>query len=171
MGLLDILQQVMSGAGSGANAANAETHFDQVTQHASQDQVGAGLAAAMRSDQTPPFGNMVGQMFGNSSPNQQAGVLNQILATLGPAAAAAIAGGALGRVLAPGQTQVTPDQASQLSPAQVTEIAAHAEQAHPGVVDQVSQFYAEHSGLIKTLGGAALMVALAKMKEHASDKG
>jgi len=166
MGLLDILQQALSGA---SGAGNSEAHFDQVTQQASQDQLGAGLAAAMRSDQTPPFGNMVGQMFGNSSPNQQAGVLNQILATLGPAAAAAIAGGALGRVLAPGQTQVTSDQASQLSPAQVTEIAAHAEQAQPGVVDQVSQFYAGHSGLIKTLGGAALMVALAKMKEHAGD--
>jgi hypothetical protein len=168
MGLLDILQQALSGASGGANP---EAHFDQVTQQASQDQVGAGLAAAMRSDQTPPFGNMVGQMFGNSSPDQKAGALNQILATLGPAAAAAIAGGALGRVLAPGQTQITPDQASQLSPAQVTEIAAHAEQAHPGVVDQLSQFYAQHSGLIKTLGSAALMVALAKMKEHATDRG
>ncbi|MEJ8823851.1 hypothetical protein WKW80_17710 [Variovorax humicola] len=168
MGLLDILQQVVAGAGGGGNP---EAHFDQVTQHATPDQLGAGLAAAMRSDQTPPFGNMVGQIFGNSSPTQQAGVLNQILATLGPAAASAIAGGALGRMLAPGQTQLTPDQASQLSPAQVTEIAAHAEQARPGVVDQVSQFYAQHSGLIKLLGSAALMVTLAKMKEHATDKG
>ncbi len=164
MGLLDILQQVVAGA----NPGNAETHFDQVAQHASNDQLGAGLAAAMRSDQTPPFGNMVGQMFGQSSPNQQAGVLNQILASLGPAALSTIAGGVLGRVLSPGQTQLTPDQASQLSPAQVTEIAAHAEQAQPGVVDQVSRFYAEHSGLIKALGGAALLVTLAKMKEHAT---
>ena len=160
MGLLDILQQAIGG--------DANAHVDQVTQHASTDQIGAGLAAAMRSNQTPPFGDTVGQLFGQSSSTQQAGVLNQILATLGPAAASALAGGVLGRLLQPGQTQVTPEQASQLSPAQVTEIAAHAEEQHAGVIDEVSRFYAQHSGLIKTLGGAALAIALAKMKENAT---
>ena len=161
MGLLDILQQAISGG-------TPEKQFDHVAQHASTDEVGAGLAAAMRSDQTPAFGNMVGQLFGQSSSTQQAGVLNQILASLGPAALGTAGGGLLGRLLQPGQTQLTPDQASQLSPAQVTEIAAHAEQQQPGVIDQVSQFYAQHSGLIKMLGGAALAVTLAKMKENAS---
>lgn len=165
MGLMDILQSALT-AGSGGG--NAEQHFDQVAQHASTDELGAGLASAMRSDQTPPFSDMVGQLFGKSSSTQQAGVLNQILAALGPAAASALAGGVLGKVLSPGQTQLTPDQASQLSPSQVSEIAAHAEKAEPGVVDQVSQFYAQHSSLIKTLGGAALMIALAKMKENAT---
>lgn len=160
MGLLDLLQQALGGN------ASAEKHFDQVAQQASQDQLSAGLAETMRSKETPPFGTMVSQMFGQSSPTQQAGVLNQILAALGPAAATGLAGGALGRMLAPGQSQVTPEQASQLSPAQVSEIAAQAEQTHPGVVDQVSQFYAQHSGLIKVLGGAALAVALAKMKNN-----
>ena len=87
------------------------------------------------------------------------------------AAISAVAGGVLGRMLQPGQTQVTPDQASQLSPAQVTEIAARAEQQAPGVIDQVGQFYAQHAGLIKMLGGAALAIALAKMKENASHSG
>lgn len=163
MGLLDILEQAMSSTGTAP-----EAHFDQATQHASQDEIGAGLAAAMRSDQTPDFGSMVGQMFGQSSSTQQAGVLNQILATLGPAAMSAIAGGALGRMLQPGQTQITPDQASQLSPAEVSEIAAHAERQQPGVVDEVSQFYAQHASLIKVLGGAVVTVALAKMKENAA---
>lgn len=162
MGLLDLLQQALGG---NAND-NAEKHFDQVAQQASPDQLSAGLAETMRSKDTPPFGNMVSQMFGQSSPTQQAGVLNQILAALGPAAATGLAGGVLGRVLAPGQSQVTPEQASQLSPAQVSDIATQAEQSHPGVVDQVSQFYARHSGLIKVLGGAALAVALAKMKNN-----
>ena len=160
MGLLDILQQAIGG--------DATAHVDQVTRHASPDLIGAGLAAAMRSDQTPPFGDTVGQLFGQSSPAQQAGVLNQILATLGPAAASMLAGGVLGRLQQPGQTRLTPEQASQLSPAQVTEIAAHAEEQHAGVIDEVSRFYAQHSGLIKTLGGAALAIALAKMKENAT---
>lgn len=158
MGLLDLLQQALGG--------NAEKHFDAVAQQAPPDQLGAGLAEAMRSKETPPFGNMVSQMFGQSSPTQQAGVLNQILAALGPAAATALASGALGRVLAPGQSQLTPEQAAQVSPDQVSEIATQAEQAQPGVVDQVSQFYAQHSGLIKVLGGAALAIAMAKMKNN-----
>lgn len=145
---------------------NPEAHFDQVAQQASHDELGAGLAGAMKSDQTPAFGDMVGQLFGHSSSTQQAGVLNQILGSLGPAAFSGIAGGVLGRILAPGQTQITPDQASQLSPSQVSEIAAHADQTQPGVIDQVSQFYGQHSSLIKMLGGAALMVTLAKMKEN-----
>jgi hypothetical protein len=161
MGLFDILQQAIG-------HDDATAHLDQVAQHASAGELGAGLAAAMRSDGTPPFGDTVGQLFGRSSPAQQAGVLNQILATLGPAAASALAGGVLGRMLQPGQTQVTPDQASQLSPAQVTEIATHAEQQHAGVIDEVSRFYAQHSGLIKTLGGAAIAIALPKMKENAT---
>lgn len=161
MGLLDLLQQALGG--------NEQAHFDKVAEQASPDQLGAGLAAAMRSPETPPFGTMVSQMFGQSSPAQQAGVLNQILATLGPAAATALAGGALGRLLAPGQAQISPEQAAQITPEQVSAIAAQAEQSHPGVVDRVSEFYGQHAGLIKLLGGAAVAVALAKMKEHASN--
>ncbi|MEC5211779.1 hypothetical protein RCH06_000312 [Polaromonas sp. CG_9.5] len=170
MGLMDLLQQALNGnSNSNSNTNgnnNAETHFDQVAKQASPDQMADGLAATMRSKDTPPFSEMVSRMFGQSSPTQQAGLLNRILTALGPTAAAALAGGALGKVLPAGQSQVTPEQAAQLSPAQVSAIAGEAEQTHPGVVDQVSQFYAEHSGLIKVLGGAALAVALARMKNN-----
>ena len=161
MGLMDILQTALS-------AASPEQHFDAVTNAATPDEVSAGLAGAMRSDQTPPFGDMVGQLFGHSNAGQQAGVLNQILASLGPAALSGIAGGVLGKMLAPGQTQLTPAQASTLSPDQVTEIAAHAEKTQPGIVDEVSGFYAQHAGLIKMLGGAALAITMAKMKQNAT---
>lgn len=163
MGLMDILQNTFGG--------NPEQQFDEVSKAASQQELGAGVAGAMRSDQTPPFGDIVGQLFGHSSANQQAGVLNQILASLGPSALSGVAGGILGRMMAPGQSQLTPDQASQLSPAQVNDIATHAEKAQPGIVDQVGQFYAQHAGLIKMLGGAALAVTLAKMKENATRAG
>ena len=83
MGLMDILQNALNGN-------EPEKHFDQVAQNASSEQLGAGIAGALRSDQTPPFGNMVGQLFGHSSSTQQAGLLNQILGALGPAAAASL---------------------------------------------------------------------------------
>ena len=169
MGLLDLLKQVTGSAGT-----NPADHFDQVAAQASPAELGRGLAAAMRSDETPPFGSMVGQLFGQSSPTQQAGLLNRILAGVGPTALSGLGGGVLGRILggagSSGATvpQVTPEQASQLTPAQVSEIAAHAEQTHPGIVDQVGDFYAQHSGLIKMLGGAVLLATLSKMKDHAT---
>lgn len=158
MALMDMLRQ--------AGGDNIDSHFDQVAQTASPDELGAGLADAMRSDQTPPFGNIVGQLFGRSSSTQQAGVLNQILSSVGPSVAAALGGGALGRVLHPGQQQVTPDQAARMSPADVTEIAKHAEQQRPEIVDEVGRFYAQHSDLVKTLGGVALTAVLAGMRNR-----
>ncbi|HUN91554.1 MAG TPA: hypothetical protein VMU33_05830 [Burkholderiaceae bacterium] len=159
MGLLDLLAQAASGLGQ------PEQHFDKVAQQATPDQLGQGISAALRSDQTPPFGQMVGQLFGQSNGAQQAGMLNQIIAALGPAALSGVAGGALSNMLAPGQTQITPQQASQLTPQQVQAIATHAEQQQPGIVDQLGRFYADHPTLVKTLGGAALAIALSKMKD------
>ncbi|MEJ7711338.1 MAG: hypothetical protein WKF84_16115 [Pyrinomonadaceae bacterium] len=48
---------------------------------------------------------------------------------------------------------ITPEQAEQISPEEVQEIAAEAEQRDPSIVDRVSEVYAEHPTLIKTLGG------------------
>lgn len=151
----------------GDNIQDVEARFDNVARHASPDDLGAGVADALRSDQTPPMGEMVAQLFGRSSSSQQAGMLNQILASLGPAVASAIGGGALGRILRPGQTEVTPEQAKEVSPGDVTEIVKHAEQQRPEIVDQLGRYYAEHSGLIKTLGSTALLIALARMRHTA----
>ena len=155
--------------------ANAPDHFQQVAQSASPDLLSQGLSAMFHSDQTPPFGQMAGQLFGQANPNQQAGMLNQLLSSMGPAVLASLAsgagGGALGGIigqLTQGGTApaaITPAQASQLTPEQVQVIASHAEQHSPGIIDKMSGFYAEHPGLIKTLGGAALTIALAKMAE------
>jgi hypothetical protein len=159
MGLLDILQSALSAKGDGLPT-------DQVTQTASSASLGAGLADAMHSDQTPPFGDFVSQLFGNSSSGQQAGLLNQLLATLGPAALSGVAGGVLGKLMAPGQTQLTPEQAAQVSPEDAAAIASHAETQQPGIVDQVAQFYSQHASLINTLGAAALAFTAARVKDH-----
>jgi hypothetical protein len=157
---MDILDQALTGG-------SAEQHFDKAAQEAPSDVLASGLASAFRSDQTPPIGDMVGQLFANSNGAQQAGMLNQIIAALGPAAAGGLAGGALGRVAGSATQEVTPEQASRLSPEQVQDLVNQAHQANPGIADQLAGFYAQHSGLIKTLGSAALVIALAKMKEHA----
>lgn len=61
------------------------------------------------------------------------------------------------------QTQITPEQADQIPPEAVEEIAAQAEKKDPSVIDQVSNFYAEHPTLVKTLGAAALTIALSQI--------
>ncbi|WP_310462346.1 hypothetical protein [Sphaerotilus sp.] len=164
MNLIDILAQA-----TGSHHVS-DQQFDQVAQAAPSDLLAQGLASAFRSSQTPDIGAMVGQLFGGSSGTQQAGMLNQILATLGPVAAAALANGALGRIMAPGSSQITPAQASQLSPQETEAIVAQAHAVEPGIADKIASFYAEHPALVKTLGGLAMAVALSKMKDHLAQR-
>lgn len=163
MSILDILTQVVGGS-------TAEQHVDQVVAQAPSDVLGKGLAEAFRSDRTPPIGDLVGQLFGHSNPGQQAGLLNQILASVGPAALSGLAGGMLSRMVTPGSTQIGPSQASQLSPQDVQDLVNEAHQQNPHLADQLGTFYADHAGLIKTLGGAALAVAMVKMKDHLAER-
>ena len=65
-----------------------------------------------------------------------------------------------------GKPQLTPEQAQQIPPEAVQQLANHAQNANPSIVDTVSNFYAQHTTLVKTLGGAALTVALAKVAER-----
>jgi len=107
---------------------------------------------------------MVGQMFRKSDPQQQAGVLNQLLGSIGPGVLSALGGGLLGKMSASApiaSSPITPQQASQVTAAQVQEIATQAEQHDPGVLDKIGGFYADHPQLVKTLGSAALAIALA----------
>jgi hypothetical protein len=166
MSLMDILAQAVNAA----NANNANQHLEKVSQHAPNDVLAKGLSAAFDSKQTPPIGNMVGQLFGQSNGAQQAGVLNTLLRTLGPIAMASLASGALSKVLTPGQTQVTPEQAAKLKPQEIETMVNQANEQHAGVADQMGNFYAEHKGLVNTLGGLAAIIALSKMKDHIDNR-
>ena len=169
MGILDVLQQYANPAA--APTDKVHEHFDQVAQQASSQQLGNGVAAAFRSDATPPFGQMVGNLFGQSTPEQRAGILNQLTQVLGSGALSSIAGGVLGRVLGGGNAAptITPEQASQVSPADAAVIAEHAEKKDPSILDRAGEFYAQHPDLVKGLGAAALAIALGRM--HSGQRG
>lgn len=155
----------------GANAAQApntvDNDFDQFTQAAPPPAIADGLAEAFRSEQTPPFGQMVGQLFNQSNGTQRASILNTLISTLGPALMAQVlsrsGGSGLAGILSGGQTQVTPEQAAQVPTEAVQQAANEAETRDPSIIDMVSNIYAQHPDLIKTLGGAALTIALAKI--------
>ncbi len=172
-----LLQQYLGG--NTPSPAQAEAHYDQAARAAPPDVLSSALSGMFRSDQTPPFGQMAGQMYGNSNPNQRAGMLNSLITGMGPTVLASLAGqlgsGGLGGMLGQlmhggggGNTvpTITPDQASQITPEQVQVIADHAEQNNPSVVDRVSDFYAQHPDVVKAAGGVALAVALSKLAQH-----
>lgn len=160
----NLLQQYIGGAV--ANNGKAADDFDQVAQNAPRASIAQGIASALRSDQTPPFPQMVSQLFGQSNPDQRAGMLNNLIGGAGGGLLSSVAGGALGKIFGGNTSQVTPEQAAQVSPEQVRELAEKAQQQNPGIVDRMSDFYAEHPTLIKAAGGAALAVALGYMANN-----
>ena len=164
MGLLDALTQIVNAATQ--NAQPQQQHVDEVMHTAAPDVLSQGLREAFDSQQTPSIGEMVGQMFGQSSGQQQAGLINQIIQALGPAGAAALAGGVLQKVMKPGEQQVSAAAANQLSPAEISAVVNEAQSQRPELTQQLSDFYAQHSSLIKALGGVALLAAAIKMKQY-----
>jgi hypothetical protein len=156
---------------SGASSPDAEQHFDQVAQHAPTETVSQGISDALRSDQTPSLGDMVSQAFSRADPQQRAGMLNEILSSVGPNVLASLGGGAAGGVLGnilgqlqSGSTpQVTPQQASQVSPSAVQDLANHAEKHDSSIFDKLGDFYAQNPALVKALGVSVLGVALSKI--------
>ena len=155
MGLLERYANPAAG-----NAGNAEQDFEQVAQSASQPHLASGLAEAFRSDQTPPFGQMLGTLFNNSNGQQRAGILNQLLSAAGPGAA-----GILGSFLG-GGSQVTPEQAQQVPPEAVHQLAEQAQKNDPSIVDRASGFYAQHPTLVKALGAGSLALIMSHMSRR-----
>jgi hypothetical protein len=163
-GIGDLLRQYSAG---NANNANVEQHFDQVAQSVPQSTLASGLAEAFHSQQTAPFSQMAAQLFANGNSQQQAGVLNGLAATLGPAMIAKFAAGSpnspLASLLQSGS--VTPAQAASVAPADVEALTSHAQSQDPSIVDRVSAIYAQHPVLIKSLGAAALTIAMKKIAD------
>ncbi len=66
-----------------------------------------------------------------------------------------------------GSQQVTPEMAKQIPQDVVEKLAHEAAQQDPSIMERLSSLYAEHPTLIKTLGGAALTIAMSRMAESA----
>jgi hypothetical protein len=162
-----ILKQYQTGMTPSPAAVSA--HFDQVASAVPPNVLADGLAHAMTSSQTPPLGQIVSSLFNQANPAQKAGVLNQLMSALGPAAVAAATGGTLGGVLAPGGTAgttISPQQAQQVSPATVTQLADRAQAADGSIVNQLSAFYAQHPTLVKGLGVGALALIMSHISNR-----
>lgn len=144
-----------------ANTGSVEQDFEQVSQAAPQAHLAGGLAEAFRSNQTPPFAQMISTLFSNSNGQQQAGILNQLLSSIGPGAASGILGNFLG-----GGSQVTAEQAQQVPPETVHQLAEQAEKNDPSVIEKASGFYAQHPTLVKALGAGSLAFIMSHMSRR-----
>jgi len=161
-GLGDLLQKISSG-----NAAPHE-QFDQVAQAAPQSSLAAGIASALGSGGTGQFAQMATQLFTNGNGDQKSTMINSLLATAGPALLSHLGGGGgggLASLLGGGANSVTPEQAANIPPQAVQELAAKVHQSDPSIVDKLGEAYSAHPDLFKTLGAAAMSIAVAKIAE------
>lgn len=174
MSLFDDIGSVIKqyAAGQAPPAADVSEHFDQVSQAVPSSSMAAGLAAALGNGGSASFAQMASQLFSNSGETQQAGMLNTLLATAGPEVLqkflGANPGSTLGNVVAGGQTQVSPEQAASVPAAEVQALAEHVHNNDPSIVSRVSEIYAEHPTLIKSLGAAALALAMREISQRHS---
>ena len=160
MSVMDILRSYLD------RPTDTHQDFDDVAQQVPQQALAGGLADTFRSNLTPDFGSMAASLFRGSNPQQQAGLLGQLLRSVAPALLPGIAGGVLDRLKhgAGGPTELdAATTAATVTPDQVQEIAAAAEKQDPSVLDRVGAYYAQHPEVVKVLGGAALAVALGQI--------
>jgi hypothetical protein len=107
---------------------------------------------------------MLSNLFSQSNAQQRAGILNQLLGAVGPSLASGGLGASLANLLK-GGTQVTPQQAEQVQPEAVQQLAAHAEKNNPSIIDEASNFYAQHPKLVQGLGAGALALIMSHMSK------
>jgi hypothetical protein len=167
----DVLKQYSDSKGAPGveqNVGGVEQHFEQVAQVVPSSTLASGLAEAFRSGQTAPFPQMAAEMFAHGNSQQQAGILNNLMTAVGPAMLSQFAGSASNSPLAAllRSGSVTPAETANVSPADVQALTDHVQKQDPSIIDRMSQIYAEHPTLIKTLGAAALTITMKKIAEQ-----
>jgi hypothetical protein len=163
----EILKQY-TGTSASTPPPDAHADFARISEQAPPSVVSSGLTEAFRSQDTPPFADMVAHLFGQSDGSQRAGILNHLIAAAGPAA---LSGGLLsslkGAMSGSGaHPSVSPEEAQQIQPDAVRQLAEHAQKRDPSIVERASDFYAQHPTLVKGLGTAAVAMII----RHISSK-
>ena len=168
-GIGDLLKQY---SGNNPNTANVEQHFDQVAQSVPSSSLASGLAEALRSGQAGSFSQTASQLFSHGNGTQQAGILTGLLASVGPSVLSQFTGSnpnsPLAAILKGGQTSVTPEQAASVPAQDVAALAHTAHSADPSIIERMSSIYAEHPALVKSLGAAAMAIAVKHIAERHS---
>ena len=164
MGILDDLGNLAKQFSSGA-VSETDVHkaYDQTAGNVPQQSLADALSHTFNSDQTPPFEQMLSNLFQQSTPDQKAALLNRLAAAVpGGLASLAAAAGLKG---VPSGGDVSPQQAQQVTPQQVQTIAQQAAKKNPTIVDQAAGFYAQHPTLVKAIGAGALALLMSRISQ------
>lgn len=164
MGLMDVLSHY---AGH-PNRPPPEvfSDFDLVAQEADEDDLEYGIEEAFRSDETPPFEQMLGQLFEYSDDDQRAELVNQLQDSIPPAALGGLAGGPLIDLIrrsAQNRRTVGPREVRNIPPTEIETVAAEAARQNPSIIQRMSRFAARNPQLVARLGQAALTIAMSTM--------
>lgn len=163
-----VLQQYAAETGV-YSTKKVERDFLEVAQQVPAQMVTNGLSEALRSEQTIPFEQVVGQSFEQVDSQQRAGMLKQLLDGAEPDAVQPLLDkGVLGIRIkdASGEERLLAVDAAQVHPDLVQQLALELRQLDPAVIDKMSSLFAEDPDLLKTLDGATLSVALNKIAEN-----
>ena len=145
---------------------NVRQDYEQAADTVPSSHLEDALSEAFRSGETPPFAQMLSNLFANSNPDQRAGILNQLLSAVGPGGLASGALGSLGGLLRGGNANVSAEQANQVSPDAVQQLAEHAEKRNPSIIDQAGRFYSQHPQLVKALGAGSLAFIMSHLSKR-----
>jgi hypothetical protein len=165
MPVLDDVKELLTQYATGSvPAGDVATHFQQVAQSVDSAALTQGIAAALRSDKTPPFSELVSQLFTSGSSEQKSTMLKTLVSAIPPERRQQISTviPELGSVL-PLSSDAIP---TTVAPDSIQKLAQHAEKHDASVVDKMSAVYAAHPALIKTLGATAMTIAMRTIAER-----
>lgn len=162
---LGTLLQQHAGHVTAADPDGVGQAFRHVVGEQPHASVALGIAAALRAAETPPFAQMVNQLYVHSDESLRTDLVNLLLDDVSPAMLTALAG-SIGDLMGQnGHPRLTAEQVAEIAPAQVAEIAAVAEQHNPGILDRVATLFAKQHDVFGALDSATLKVALSHMAQ------
>ncbi|HUK35447.1 MAG TPA: hypothetical protein VLV86_16135 [Vicinamibacterales bacterium] len=165
MAVLDDVKELLGKYASGAApAGDAGAHFQQVAQSVDSSTLAGGIAAALRSDKTAPFSQLVSKLFASGSGEQKTAMLSTLLSALPADQRAKVS--SMIPALGGASSDLASPAAEGVSAKDVQQLAQHVEKQDGTIVDKMSALYAAHPALIKTLGASAMAIAMRKIAQN-----
>ena len=148
MSILDQLGSLLGRYSGGSQESpppeEASEHLQQVAAGLPQSQLSRLLSSVFSSSETGTFGQNIAQMFGQSNPQQKAGILAKLGVNAGDS------------------------EATEVSASRVEEMANEEQRRNPGIVQQAADFYSQHPQLVQGLGTVAAAWALRRVSQAQS---
>ncbi|MDM7913698.1 MAG: hypothetical protein ACE15D_04650 [Candidatus Eisenbacteria bacterium] len=157
--VVDVLRKYRSDA---TERPRIHEEFDSVAKEVSRGELAAGIVTSLKSASTPPFADIVLDLYTHATPEQRAGILNRLLPALNEKEGTVALQHEPKHVqeLLVGKQTVSAADAERIGAASVRKLAAAADTLDPSVVEKIAEMAADHPALLKTLGTGILAQTL-----------